>query len=426
MSSIATDLARIAGPDAVLEAKDCAPFEHDYTRRFSGTAVDVVLPADATTVAAVLTYCNDRSVPVVTQGGNTSLVGGAVPDQAVCLSTRRLNSLEVDGPTVTAGAGVTLSAVQDALVGREVPLDMGSRDSATVGGMVATNAGGAFSFRFGRMGHLVQDLQVVLPSGEVLQGDEALWVAIGLEGTTGVVTEARLRTVQRKAFRHAAIARVRDPHQAFLLGRGVADATSEIDSVEFVSGRLAEMFEAAPDGRDHFLMFSSRTDDPDPVSLGRELIAGGLDDIELAQDHAQVQRMWAARDGLNERLHRAGPPLKLDCRVPPEATGDLIEWLLTDSRGTGNVFGHLLEGNLHVNPIVADELAAEVETAIVSKCVHLGGRVVGEHGAGRAKRHLLALETDLAAIERFHALKARFDPKGIMNPGVVAPIYESV
>jgi FAD/FMN-containing dehydrogenase len=409
----------------VLEASDSAPFEHDYTRRFSGVSLAVVLPTDVASVAGVLTYCNDRAIPVVTQGGNTSLVGGAVPDQAVCLSTSRLDSLEVDGPSVVAGAGVTLAAVQDALGEREVPLDMGSRDSATVGGMVATNAGGAFSFRFGRMGHLVQDLQVVLPSGEVLQGDEALWVAIGLEGTTGVVTQARLRTVQRKAFRHAAIARVRDPHQAFFLGRDIADAASEIDSVEFVSEHLAGMFEAL-EGRGHFMMFSSRTDDPDPVSLGRALIESGVDDIELAQDETQVQRMWAARDGLNEKLHRAGPPLKLDCRVPPEATGDLIEWLLSDSRGTGNVFGHLLEGNLHVNPIVAGELSSEFETAIISKCVQLGGRVVGEHGAGRAKRHLLELETDLAAIERFHALKARFDPKGIMNPGVVAPIYESV
>lgn len=386
----------------------------------------VVLPENATTVAAVLSYCNDRSIPVVAQGGNTSLVGGAVPDEAVCLSTRRLDSLEVVGGSVDAGAGVTLAGINDALGQREVPLDIGSRDSATVGGMVATNAGGAFSFRFGRMGHLVQDLQVILPTGESLEGDEALWVAIGLEGTTGVVTRARLRTVPRKAFRHAAIARVRDPHQAFLLGRSVTDTVAEIDSVEFVSDRLVAMFEAAPSGGGHFLLFSSRTDDPDPASLGRALLDGGADDVELAQDDNQVLRMWAARDGLNEKLHHAGPPLKLDCRVPPEATGDLIEWLLTDECGTGNVFGHLLEGNLHVNPIVAEELATEIETAIISKCVALGGRVVGEHGAGRAKRHLLELETDLAAIERFHALKARFDPNDIMNPGVVAPIYESV
>jgi len=453
------DLRTLVGNAHVLSDPDTrAPFETDWTRRFSGLALLVVRPGSTEEVAAVVSACAGAGVAVVTQGGNTGLVGGAVPAPTprttgppgppVIVSTTRLDTLgEVDNAAaqVTAGAGVTLARLQRhaAHAGLSFPVDLAARDSATVGGMVATNAGGLHVMRYGPMRSQVVGLEAVLPDGSVVSrlsglvkdntGYDLSQLLVGSEGTLAVVTAARLRLVPGHPERVVA-----------LLGLGsTADAVAAVDGVRRrVEGlQAAEVFYA--DGVDlvcahaglprpfpvdtpvYLLLECAAMEDPAPA-LFAALGDAGVDDAAtaVAADPSGCERLWAYRERHTEAISSLGVPHKLDVTLPlgrlaefETAVRKAVQAAAPDSRLT--LFGHVGDGNLHVNVVGPPPADETVDEAVLELVASMDGSISAEHGIGRAKARWLHLARSPAELGLMRRLKGAVDPDGLMNPGVL-------
>lgn len=432
---LVTDLRRLLEADRVLDS-ETSGYGRDWTGRFQGEPPAVVVPRSAEEVSAALAYCNERSIAVVPQGGNTGLVGGGVPcDGEIVLSLQHLNTLGTQGTvdtekTVRVGAGMTLAALQDALVptGLRVPIDLGARDSATLGGMASTNAGGHMAFRFGRMSHLVTAATVVTASGEVLTDDEAAWLAVGLEGTGGVVVDLEIRTRWVAQTQTTMLARFTSSEEAVGAAMVLKERMPTLVAAEYLQASTADLIESVlgralpePVRAEHLLLLEA--EDLPVDELAGLLERAGVHDVSVAQEPTQAAALWLMRDGLTEALQVAGPPLKLDVRVDPARVPAYLKWLA--DAGTPHVFGHVLEGNLHVNFLgLPTEEHGRVARSVIEAAVAHGGRVAGEHGVGRVKRPFLDLEPERAALDRFDTMKTTFDPMRIMNPALTVPIYE--
>ncbi len=416
-------------------------YETDWTGRWQGRCRAVVRPGSTAEVAAVLRACAGAGVPVVPQGGNTGLVGGSVPagvaGGAVVLSTRRLTGLDpVDAAgTVVAGAGATLAAVQAhaRAAGWAFGLDFAARDSATVGGAVATNAGGLRVLRWGPMRAQLVGAEAVLASGAVLSrvdgpvkdstGYDLSGLLCGSEGTLGVLTRVRLRLVPPLPAERA-VAVVGVP--------GVAAAGALLATLR---PRLPGLAAAELIGRSA-LELAVRQGVPDPLPapwpayvLVETAGAGALDelaaaladapgvgDAALAGDAADRARLWRCREELTASIGAAGVPVKLDVSVPADRLAEVWDAL---AGGPGTVlFGHLAEANMHVNILgAADEEAATEE--VLRLVAAAGGSISAEHGVGRAKARWLGLTRSRAEIAAMRSVKAALDPAGLLNPGVL-------
>ena len=429
-----------------------AAYETDWTRRFSGPAAAVVRPADTTEVASVVRACAAAGVAIVPQGGNTGLVGGSVPPPEgpapVVLSTTRLNQLgqpDLVAAQITAGAGVTLASLQAAAAaaGLEFPVDLAARDSATVGGMVATNAGGLHVLRYGSMRAQVVGLEAVLADGSVVSrlgglvkdntGYDLSQLLVGSEGTLGVVTAARLRLVPHR------------PEQVVaLIGLdGVEQAMSVLEHVRrTVEGlQAAELFFA--DGMDLVREYASL---PAPlpsrwpvyltlecagINDQSEALFTAITELDLpddatavADDPAGRARLWEYRERHTEAVSALGIPHKLDVTLPlgslAEFAGEVRKVVHGCDPGARTVvFGHAGDGNLHVNVVGPDPDDESVDEAVLHLVSRMGGSISAEHGIGRAKARWLGLtrsETEIAALR---AVKTALDPSGTLNPGVL-------
>lgn len=410
---------------------DVMGYERDWTGRYRGRTPAVVRPGSTAEVADVLRYCDQRSIAVVPQGGNTGLVGGGVPCEGeIVLSTTRLGGFSVRDDYLLVGAGVTLGEAQTHLAphGREVPVDLGARDSATLGGMTSTNAGGNMAFRFGRMSHLVVGATVVTAGGDILTGDEAVWLSVGLEGTGSVVAEVTLRTRPLPRSKRTALVQLDSAEEVVTVAASLREVAPELVAAEYMASATVRLVASVLERpvplditRGHLLLVEM--EDLDDDALGDALAASGVRDVLIAQDDRQRAGLWRLRDHLTEALQVAGPPLKLDVRVATDRVADFLAWL--EEQDAPHVFGHILEGNLHVNITgLPPEEHHGTARRIIAAAVEYGGRVAGEHGIGRTKAPLLDLEPERAAIERFHSMKARFDPNRILNPALTVPIYE--
>ena len=438
-------LGTIVGPAHVLTDPDLrAGYETDWTRRFIGHCDAVVRPGSVDEVAAVLRWCQDHGVDVTTQGGNTGLVGGAVPgDGGIVLSTLRLDAIDpVDAVAgqVTAQAGVTLGALGGAVAGSgwEPAVDLGARDSATIGGMVATNAGGTRVLRHGMMRRNVLGVQAVLADGTVIShlsglekdntGFDLAALLTGSEGTLGVVTAARLRlvpTLTNCVAVWVACASWADSVELTtklrlqvpgLDGLEAADGAS-LDLVHDALG-LPALFDETPPVA--VLAVWAGNGEPPEDALGtlladRHQVAAG--------DTRGVRRLWDHRDRITEAIATRGVPHKLDVTLPLVCLAAFVERVhegLRDHRlGALYLFGHLGDGNLHVNVLgpAADDTGCD--EAVLALVAELGGSISAEHGIGRAKKRWLHLARSSAEIEVFTRLKRAFDPAGILNPGVL-------
>lgn len=284
------------------------------------------------------------------------------------------------------------------------------------------------AFRFGRMAHLVCGATVVTASGEVLDGDEAMWLAIGLEGTGCVIAALELRTSALPRSRTTMLAGFPGAREAVAAAGTLKELLPGLIAAEYLQAATAQLIRSALDhrlpvqpGDDDLVLFE--TEDTDESELDAALRAAAIENAVVAQDDAQASALWEMRDHLTEALHVAGPPLKLDVRVAPERVSDYLAWL--SANGKPHVFGHLLEGNLHVNFLdVGPSERTATTRAVIAAAVEHGGRVAGEHGVGRVKRPLLDLERERPALERFESMKQRFDPNRILNPELQIPIYE--
>jgi FAD/FMN-containing dehydrogenase len=444
MSDLIADLKAIAGADHVLTGADVtAGYTTDWTRRFRGRARCVVRPASTDQVAAVVGACASHGAPLVPQGGNTGLVGGGVPadDSAVLLSLRRLQRLDpVDtlSSQVTAGAGVTIASLRDhaARSGLEYGVDLASRDSATVGGTIATNAGGILTFRYGHTRAQLLGVEAVLADGSVISrlggvasdnsGYELAQLLAGSEGTLGIVTAARVRLHRPEPVSLTVLAGLPDIGAAAAL---LAEVRALVPAI-----RAAEYFEAPG-----LALVRRHTGLPAPLTAEHrcyllvDIIASDnyierlsdlpvLTDASVAVDGQARAALWAYRERHTESISAAGIPHKLDLAFPPSRIAafrsDLND-VLAKADAVGIVFGHIGAGNLHVNVLGPDPDDDTVDDAVFALAAAHGGTISAEHGIGRAKTGALHLSRTPAEIAAMRAIKSGLDPAGLLNPGVL-------
>jgi FAD/FMN-containing dehydrogenase len=425
-------------------------YARDVTGRFRGSPSAVARPASTDEVAAVLRVCNERGLAVVPQGGNTGLVGGAIPfggEVVISLELMtRVGDVDPSSKTVVAEAGATLESVRRRAAGasHELPIDFAARGSATIGGMVATDAGGALTLRHGTMRDLVVGLRVVLAGGSVVDGldrpqkdatgFDVTRLMCGSEGTLGVVTAVRLRLVP--APRHRTVA---------LVGAASLDAAADVTARlrrDVASLEAADFFLepgldlvrqhaglAAPFERDHaaYLVVSCAADaDPAPALAAALARCDGVGDVAVAATARQADTLWSYRELHNAAIGAAGVPRKLDVAVPPAAVPELVrrvdEWLAA-RRPAARVlyYGHLGDGNVHVNVIGASPRDDAIDDGVLRIVAAMGGSIGAEHGIGRAKTRWVHLSHSAEKIAAMRSIKHALDPNGILNPGKLLP-----
>ncbi len=447
-------LARIVGANHVLSDPSLrSSYETDWTGRFGAPAALVVRPAATAEVSAVLLACAEAGLPVVIQGGNTGLVGGGVPGGGeVLVSLTRLADLEpVDAAAgqVTAGAGVRLAALQThaRAAGLDFGVDLAARDTATVGGLIATNAGGIRVLRYGSMRAQVLGLEAVLADGSIVSrlgglpkdntGYDLTSLFTGSEGTLAVITRARLRLVASEAARCVALVAVGGIDEAVSLLATLREHVGPVlsaaevmfdEGVELVraAAGLPRPFAAAAGA--YLLIECAARQDPSDLLIEALSQAPQVVDANVATagDPGGQRALWQYREGHTEAVNAAGVPVKLDVAVPLGALGDLLAALpgLIAAAATGArayIWGHLNEGNLHVNVVGALPAAAAVEEAVLRAVAERGGTISSEHGIGRAKAEWLSLSRTPAEIAVMLSVKQALDPGGLLSPGVLLP-----
>jgi len=466
VSSFLQSLANIVGPTHVLTGADLTPSLTDWRGRYTGQALALVRPADTREVAAVVLACHDAGIPMVPQGGNTSLCGAATPDnsgQSVIISLSRLNRIRQLDPannTVTVEAGCLLAQVQEAAssTNRLFPLALASQGSCQIGGNLSTNAGGVQVLRYGNTRDLTLGLEVVLPDGQVWHGLNGLRkdntgydlknLFIGAEGTLGIITAAVLKLYPQPTARSTAWVSLPSAEAALaLLTRAQARFDARLTAFELVSAPslelvlrhisatrpplagtapwqvLLELSDGSP-GRE--------LQEALEAFLANEIATGGVLDGVVAQNDTQARQLWTLRENISEAQKREGISIKHDVSVPvsaiPRFLAQAEESLARDFPGIRIVaFGHMGDGNLHYNlsrPDAQDNAGFIAATPQVNRLIHdlvasLGGSISAEHGIGQLKRDELKRYKDPVALALMAGIKASLDPRGLMNPGKV-------
>ena len=459
-------LRAAVGASHVLQGGDLSAWERDWRKRWHGKALAVVRPGSTAEVAAVVRACAAAGASLVPQGGNTGLVGGGVPDASgtqVLLSLQRLNRVRaVDDAnlTLTAEAGCVLQAVQEAAAAQGLlfPLSLAAEGSCTIGGNLATNAGGTQVLRWGNARDLCLGLEVVTAQGEVWEGLSGLRkdntgydlrdLFIGSEGTLGVITAATMKLAPLPAATTTALAAcgsVADCVALLKLAR--ARLGAGLTGFEMMGGFALELvarhFPALPRplpaARWTVLLEQSDTESEAAARqrfeslLEAALHAGCVSDAVVAESLAQSQALWHVRESIPLAQAEEGLNIKHDISVPVSAIPAFVE--ITDALlaqrwpGVRLVnFGHLGDGNLHYNvqaPQGADgarflaEHEHAVNTVVFDSVACFGGSFSAEHGIGSLKRDELALRKSPVALQLMRAVKGALDPLGILNPGRV-------
>ncbi|HSV46182.1 MAG TPA: FAD-binding oxidoreductase [Ramlibacter sp.] len=447
------------------EPQDMAPFLTDWRRKWTGQALAVAQPATAGDVAAVLAWCDAQGVPVVPQGGNTGLSGGATPDasgHALVLSLARLNrvrSVDPVGNTLVAEAGATLQQVQDAAreAGRLFPLSLAAQGTCTIGGNLATNAGGVQVLRYGNARELCLGVEVATPQGELWNGLRALRkdntgydlrdLYIGSEGTLGVITAATLKLFPLPAAQVVALVAVPTPAAAIALlelaQRQLGPSLTAFELMSDLCIALVEKHVAAArrplETRSpwYVLLEISDSQDEAHAAAALEHLLEGAIEQELASDAAvsaslaQFKALWALREDVSESQGAEGRTIKHDISLPisriaefVERAGTAIERAFPQLRLV--VFGHLGDGNLHYN--VSPPQGSRGDDAFtaleghINRLVHdlvadFDGSISAEHGLGVLRRDEAARYKSAVEQRLMRAVKQALDPKGLMNPG---------
>jgi FAD/FMN-containing dehydrogenase len=446
-------LRAAVGPTHLLTDADLrASYEVDWTRRWRGDAVAVVRPGSTDEVAAVMRACAAAGVAVIAQGGNTGLVGGSVPraDSArpqVVLSTLRLRDLEpIDrlAGEVTVGAGVTLAALQAHVRAARFGfgVDLGARESATIGGMIATNAGGIHLLRHGPMRVQLIGIEAVLADGSVVRrlpglakdntGYHLPSLLAGSEGTLAIVTRAHLRLVELKARHAVALLALEEPADAVGLAGELRRTLPELSAAEVFFDAGMELVVAhtgaqRPFGERHptYLLLEVEGDE-DPSERLAAALAGSnaVRDAVIAADQPGRERLWRLREGHTEAISAQGIAHKLDVAVPVGRLAEFIDRVgaavQASSPGARTyLYGHVCDGNLHAGIIGPGPEDEAVDDAVLRLTIEMGGSVSAEHGIGIAKVAWLEADRGVADVAAMRAIKAALDPDGILNPGVL-------
>ena len=438
------DAAVVTDPDVIAGAVV------DWTGRFTGATPAVLRPATTAEVAEIVSLARAHGAALVPQGGNTGLVAGGVPlagEVVVSLSRfDRLDPVDTAAGQVTAGAGVSLARLADhaAKAGLAFGVDIGSRATATVGGMVATNAGGLHVVRHGAMRSQVVGVEAVLGTGDVVSrlaglvkdntGYDLAQLLCGSEGTLGIVTRVRLRLVAPDHQIVAALVAMRTTAEAVALAGELRRSLPAVRSLELMTGdslrQVAEHLGAtppvAPDAGAYLLVEAGGQLDPTGALAGAVDGAPGVTGAAVATERAERAGLWRWREAHSEAGARWGVVHKLDVTLPAAALAPFCDEVVACIRGARPgarvlLFGHVGDGNVHVNVVGPPAGDEEVDDLVLGLVVDRGGSISAEHGIGTLKKRWLARDRSAAEVEAMRAVKGALDPDGVLNPNVLLP-----
>ncbi|WP_207459047.1 FAD-binding oxidoreductase [Azospirillum sp. SYSU D00513] len=459
----------VVGPNGLLtRPEDMTSYLVEERGRFRGNSPAVVRPASTEEVAAVVGLCAEAGIPIVPQGGNTSLVGGSIPyeeGREIVLSLSRMNrviDLDPLNYALTLQAGVVLKAAQDAAeeADRLLPMSLGSEGSCQIGGLISSNAGGVNVLRYGTMRDLVLGLEVVLPDGRVWNGLKSLrkdntgydlkHLFIGAEGTLGIVTAAVLKLFPRPRQVETAFVAVPGPRAAIeLLARlraASGDAVSSFElmpriCLDFVTAHIPGTSDPLADPSPWYVLTELNSGTADgtlretlETALADAFEAGLATDAALAASTAQARQFWVLREGVSDAQKFEGVSIKNDVSVPVSRVADFIERatrLVTEAYPglRPAPFGHVGDGNIHFNfsqprgddPARWLDRRDDVCHLVSDVVLEFGGSISAEHGIGRIKKDEMPRIKSAVEFDMLRGVKALFDPKGIMNPGKMLP-----
>jgi FAD/FMN-containing dehydrogenase len=467
-----TAFQEVLGPKGFTsDARDIAPWLTDWRGLYHGQARAILSPASTDEVAAIVGMAAERKIPLVPQGGNTSMVGGATPPadgSALILSLRRMNviqPIDKEGRTVVAQAGVILSVLHDVAgaVGMRFPLSLGAKGSATIGGLVSTNAGGTQVLRFGTMRNLVLGLEAIMPNGSRYDGLAALkkdnrgydltQILIGAEGTLGIVTAARLKLVPAIGDRAVGWIGVASPQNALRLLRVLqAEVGDGLESFELIPAtalnavlrHIAGTRQPLETSHDwHVLVeYVAGSDAADALqaALGQALASGLAQNAVIAANEAQAEAFWRIRESISEAERLEAPLVSHDISVPVDAMPDFM----TDAarqversfpEAVVSAYGHLGDGNVHFHVRARagfdpakwrTETGKPASAMVYDLVTAAGGSISAEHGIGQMKIDDLVRTADPVRLTMLRAIKDALDPDGIMNPGKLVPLAPRV
>ena len=432
-SSFLTQLATIVGVDNVLaDPQVRASYETDWTGRFHGEAIAVVRPRTHDEVVAIVQLCIAEHIAVVPQGGNTGLVGGSVPLRGgIVLTTALLNSIEpIYNDTIRVGAGTTLGDLQRhcSAVGLRFSVDLASRDSATLGGMFATNASGLNHLRFGAMRENTKSVNAVYGTGESVI-NAAVDPLCGSEGIFGIVTSLELQLHRLPIETSVMIASFASTHDAVTTSLSWRDHP-RVEALELFThdgmSLVCESYALSPPlpSAEAYLLVEILGDESEFAQLLG--VSDRVLDTVIANSAADKAKIWRYREDHSAAINTLGPPLKFDVRIPPRNCAAFLQATsraLTDINPTVRVisFGHIGDGHLHVN-IVGAAATDQIESCVYDNVTSHGGSAISEHGVGTLKVDRFVKESGAAKIEELKTMRSRLDPAGIMNPGVLANV----
>ena len=449
--AVLAELVEIVGaPNVLTEPDVIAGYAVDWTGRFTGATPAVVRPGSTDEVAAVVRACAAHGVAVVPQGGNTGLVGGSVPlEGELVLSLTRLASLDAvdrSASQVTADAGVTVAALHGAAAAQDLAygVDLSSRDSATVGGTIATNAGGLRVLRYGDTRTQIVGIEAVLGDGSVVShlaglprdntGYHLPSLLAGSEGTLGVVTRARLRLVPATTDHTVALLAFGRTADAVAAITPLRASCSTLEAIElFLPAGLTLVCEvmgtappfASAEGHGAYLLVETAARRDTSADLADAVASlNGVLDVAVAVDAPRRAALWELRERHAEAINRVGTPHKLDVAVPLRVLAQYLDDVPSVVASVAPdaqtwLFGHAADGNVHVNVTGVDPDDERVDEAVLRYTASLDGSISAEHGIGRAKAEWLALNRSEAERAAFRAIKRALDPQGILNPGVL-------
>jgi FAD/FMN-containing dehydrogenase len=468
--TLVADLAKLLGPRGFTQDEEAmAPWLTDWRGRYTGRALALAAPADTAELAQVVKLALAAGVPIVPQGGNSGMVGGATPDasgDSLLVSLRRMNTIgpiDRDAMQVTCGAGVILQTLHEAAEaeGLRFPLTLGGKGSATVGGLVSTNAGGTQVLAHGNMRAQVLGLEVVLTDGSIWsaltplkkdnRGFDLKQLFIGSEGTLGMVTAATLALVPGVAERRVIWAGVESIHAARTLllhcqrRLGAALEGFEVVPQASLEAVLAFTQKARkPLAGDHpwHALIEVVADAEGAATLGERVEgalaeafeAGLLQDAAIAASEAQAEAFWLIREEVPMAERAKGPAVQHDISVAVERMPDFIEQvsprIVERFPGVHVVaFGHLGDGNVHYHVIAPEGTpkgwdlheGKAISAFVYDEVTAWGGSISAEHGIGQNKIAELAHTADPVALALLRAVKQALDPQGLLNPGKLVP-----
>ena len=453
-TTVIQEFQRIVGTNHALQEEALTTsYTTDWTGRFKGASPMVLRPANTSQVSELVKVALSAGLSIVPQGGNTGLVGGSIPlHEEIVISTLRMDHCDpVDAlaQQVTVDSGVTLAQAQTHVspFDLEIGVDLAARDSCTIGGMIATNAGGINVVRYGPMRDQLLGIEAVLSDGSVISHLEGLekdntgynfpGLLAGSEGTLAIITKARLRLHPRPSERCSAMIAFTTVDDAVVATSQLRRALPALQAVEVIFSEAMSLVSnhigaSVPVGAGSqawlIVEVAANTDPTDELAHAIDDLGPLAVDVAVGLDTATRNGLWQYREKITEAITTQGTPHKLDVTLGASRLSEFVTEVpalisRVDGQATTVMFGHLGDGNVHVNILGADgdEPNEGVDDVVLNYVAQLGGSISAEHGIGTAKREFLHLNRSQAELAAFRAIKKGLDPQGVLNPNVLIP-----